>query len=220
MHKLPGKRKVSYGADTVAPETPVVLRDKDVEDAKDAVVDAPLVSTLVSPLASPLAPLTPPFVVSKADPEPAFVVPVQDAPSPEGTPASTILAKFNEIRTQLPRSHSRYLVKWKIALIHEFSGKKLTYHGKINDISENGLSMFCEYNVFFSGRVKLIMTLPPLNVGLHAQKIEVESKMVYTILSQFSFRIGLEFLNFQDGEKKILMDRLESSNAALKPGSG
>ncbi|MFZ6723254.1 PilZ domain-containing protein [Undibacterium sp. Ji49W] len=210
MHKLPGKRKVSYGADTVAPETPVVLPDK---DAKGVVVDAPL----TPPLASPL---TPPFVVPGIDPEPAFVVPVQDAPSPDGAPASKILVKFNEIKAQLPRSHSRYLVKWKIALIHEFSGKKLTYHGKINDISENGLSMFCDYNVFFNGRVKLIMTLPPLNVGLHAQKIEVESKMVYTILSQFSFRIGLEFLNFHDGEKKILMDRLESSNAALKPGSG
>lgn len=207
MHKLPGKRKVSYGADTVAPETPAARLDE------NAVVVDPLVTPLVAPL---VAPLTPPFVA----PEPAFVVPVQDAPSAEDAPASRTFVKFNEIKTQLPRSHSRYLVKWKIALIHEFSGKKLTYHGKINDISENGLSMFCDYNVFFNGRVKLIMTLPPLNVGLHAQKIEVESKMVYTILSQFSFRIGLEFLNFHDGEKKILMDRLESSNAALKPGSG
>ncbi|MFZ6768871.1 PilZ domain-containing protein [Undibacterium sp. Di26W] len=194
MHKLPGKRKVSYGTDTVAPEKPAALLDK------DAVVKAPL---------------TPPFVT----PEPAFVVPLRDAAQPEEAPVSTRLVKFNEVKTQLLRSHNRYLVKWQIALIHEFSGEKLTYHGKINDISEDGLSMFCDYNVFFNGRVKLIMTMPPLNTGLQAQKIEVESKMVYTILSQFSFRIGLEFLNFRDGEKKILMDRLQSSNAALMPNT-
>ncbi|MFZ6760950.1 PilZ domain-containing protein [Undibacterium sp. Ji50W] len=194
MHKLPGKRKVSYGTDTVAPEKPAALLDK------DAVVKAPL---------------TPPFVAQ----EPAFVVPLRDAAQAEDSPVSTRLVKFNEVKTQLLRSHNRYLVKWQIALIHEFSGEKLTYHGKINDISEDGLSMFCDYNVFFNGRVKLIMTMPPLNTGLQAQKIEVESKMVYTILSQFSFRIGLEFLNFRDGEKKILMDRLQSSNAALMPNT-
>ncbi len=194
MHKLPGKRKVSYGADTVAPETPAALLDKGAIEAHS---------------------LTPPI----AAPDLAFVIPAKDSPSSENTPVSNTFIKFNEVKTQLPRSHGRYLVKWHIALIHEFSGKKLTYYGKVNDISENGLSMFCDYNVFFNGRVRLIMTLPPLSIGVQAQKIEVESKMVYTILSQFSFRIGLEFLNFRDGEKKILMDRLESSNAALSPNS-
>jgi len=194
MHKLPGKRKVSYGADTVAPEAPVLLKD-------EALVDGPL---------------TPPFVT----PDLGDAILVQDTPPSQNAAISDTLAKFNVVKTQLLRSHNRYLVKWKIALIHEFGGKKLSYYGKINDISENGLSMFCDYNVFFNGKVKLVMTLPPLNTGMQAQKIEVESRMVYTILSQFSFRIGLEFLNFHDGEKKILMDRLESSNAALRPTGG
>ncbi|MFZ6641025.1 PilZ domain-containing protein [Undibacterium sp. TC4M20W] len=197
MHKLPGKRKVSYGAETTAPEAPASL--------KDVAPDAGL--------------LTPPLPPPLTAPDLAEAILVQDTPPSENPAISDTLAKFNVVRTQLLRSHTRYLVKWQVTLTHEQAGEKLSYYGKVNDISENGLSMFCDYNVFFSGKVKLVMTLPPLNVGMQAQKIEVESKMVYIILSQFSFRIGLEFLNFHAGEKKILMDRLESSNAALRPGN-
>ncbi len=193
MHKLPGKRKVSYGAETTAPEAPVSL--------KDAVPEEGL--------------LTPPLTA----PDLAEAILVPDSPPSQNPAISDTLTRFNVVKTQLLRSHTRYLVKWEVSLTHELGGKKLSYYGRVNDISENGLSMFCDYNVFFSGKVKLVMTLPPLNVGMQAQKIEVESKMVYTILSQFSFRIGLEFLNFHAGEKKILMDRLESSNAALRPGN-
>ncbi|BBB69719.1 hypothetical protein UNDYM_5466 [Undibacterium sp. YM2] len=193
MHKLPGKRKVSYGAETIAPEAPVSLKDVAPEEGL----------------------LTPPLTA----PDLADTILVQDTPPSENPVISDTLAKFNVVKTQLLRSHTRYLVKWEVTLTHELGGKKLSYYGRVNDISENGLSMFCDYNVFFNGKVKLVMTLPPLNVGMQAQKIEVESKMVYTILSQFSFRIGLEFLNFHAGEKKILMDRLESSNAALRPGN-
>jgi hypothetical protein len=194
MHKVPGKRKVSYGAEPTAPASPAAL------------LNEPSTEDILS---------TPPILA----PDPGDIFPVQESPASHGADISDSLAKFNVVKTHLLRSHNRYLVKWEVALIHEFGGEKLTYYGKINDISENGLSMFCEYNVFFNGRVSIIMTLPPLNMGLKAQKIEVESRMVYTILSQYSFRLGLEFLNFRDGEKKILMDRLESSNAALRPNS-
>ena len=194
MHKVPGKRKVSYGAEPPAPTSPAELRN--AAPAEETLLNSPVLA-----------------------PDLGDMISVQDSPPSQSTDISESLAKFNAVKTQLLRSHSRYLVKWEVALIHEFGGEKLTYYGKINDISENGLSMFCEYNVFFNGRVSIIMTLPPLNVGLKAQKIEVESRMVYTILSQYSFRLGLEFLNFRDGEKKILMDRLESSNAALRPSS-
>ncbi|MFZ6657949.1 PilZ domain-containing protein [Undibacterium sp. TJN19] len=193
MHKVPGKRKVSYGSEPAAPESPDALLNE--ATAEDSV-------------------LTPPVLA----PDLGDMISVQDSPPSQNAEISQSLAKFHAVKTQLLRSHSRYLVKWEVVLIHELGGEKLTYYGKINDISENGLSMFCEFNVFFNGRVSIIMTLPPLNVGLKAQKIEVESRMVYTILSQYSFRLGLEFLNFRDGEKKILMDRLESSNAALRPG--
>lgn len=193
MHKVPGKRKVSYGSDTVVSEVPAALDKARVEE---------------------IAPGT-----ASANPDLGDVIAVQNLATYQNTAISDTLAKFNVVKTQLLRSHSRYLVKWEIALIHQVEDTKLSYYGKINDISENGLSMFCDYNVFFNGNVKLVMTLPPLHIGMPAQKIEVESRMVYTILSQYSFRIGLEFVSFRDGEKKILMDRLESSNSALKPGT-
>ena len=193
MHKVPGKRKISYGADTVAPVAPVAL------DKAAGTDQFPATATTV--------------------PDTGDVKPVPPAVSHQDPAVTDTLAKFNVVKTQLLRSHSRYLVKWEVALIHQVEETKLSYYGKINDISENGLSMFCDYNVFFNGKVKLVMTLPPLHIGMQAQKIEVESRMVYTILSQYSFRIGLEFVSFRDGEKKILMDRLESSNSALKPGT-
>jgi len=204
MHKIPGKRKVSYGAETIAPETPVALNDV-----------APEEGLLTPPLTTQDL-----IVTDRATPDMAEAILVPDSPPSQNPAISDTLAKFNVVKTQLLRSHTRYLVKWEVTLTHELGGKKISYYGRVNDISENGLSMFCDYNVFFLGKVKLVMTLPPLNVGMQAQKIEVESKMVYTILSQFSFRIGVEFLNFHAGEKKILMDRLESSNAALRPANG
>ncbi|MFZ6741814.1 PilZ domain-containing protein [Undibacterium sp. JH2W] len=192
MHKLPGKRKVSYGSDPIAPAVPA----------------APLDQALVTDKSTDPA---------ASNPDLGEVIAVQDLAASQNPAIADTLAKFNVVKTQLLRSHNRYLVKWEIALIHEGRDQKNSYYGRINDISENGLSMFCDYNVFFDGRVKLVMSLPPLHIGAVAQKIEVESRMVYTILSQYAFRIGLEFLRFHDGEKKILMDRLESSNAALRP---
>jgi hypothetical protein len=37
--------------------------------------------------------------------------------------------------------------------------------------------------------------------------------MNYTILSQKLFRIGLEFVEFRQGDRKLLEERLEISNA-------
>ncbi|MFZ6871600.1 PilZ domain-containing protein [Undibacterium sp. Di27W] len=194
MHKLPGKRKISYGSDPVAPEAPVAAPDSDSATVAEDVSDQAI-----------------------ATPDLGEVIAVQDLAASQNPAIADTLAKFNVVKTQLLRSHNRYLVKWEIALIHEGRDQKNSYYGRVNDISENGLSMFCDYNVFFDGRVKLVMSLPPLHIGAAVQKIEVESRMVYTILSQYAFRLGLEFLHFRDGEKKILMDRLESSNAALRP---
>ncbi|PXX45012.1 PilZ domain-containing protein [Undibacterium pigrum] len=204
MHKVPGKRKVSYGTDPVAPAVPATPADQ---------------PTVAEQAAVPATAAAPGFNSLSGNPDLGDVIVVQDLSQSQNPAIADTLAKFNVVKTQLLRSHTRYLVKWEIALIHQGLDQQNSYYGRVNDISENGLSMFCDYNVFFNGRVKLIMSLPPLHIGAPVQKIEVESRMVYTILSQYAFRIGLEFLNFRDGEKKILMDRLESSNAALRPGN-
>lgn len=111
------------------------------------------------------------------------------------------------------RLYKRYLVKWRMAIVYEGGAGKKTFHGRVNEISMNGLSIHCDYNIFYEGKVILLLVLPPLNAGARAKTLEISCRMNYTILSQQLFRIGLEFLEFQGNDKKLLEDRLNISNA-------
>ncbi|MES2104953.1 MAG: PilZ domain-containing protein [Pseudomonadota bacterium] len=111
------------------------------------------------------------------------------------------------------RTHKRYLVKWRMAIVYEGGNGKKTFHGRVNDISLGGLSIHCDHNVFYEGKVILLLALPPLNAGSREKILEISCRMNYTILSQQLFRIGLEFLEFRKGDKKLLEERLEISNA-------
>lgn len=121
------------------------------------------------------------------------------------------------ISTKLPRvesrSHKRYLVKWRIAIVYEGGTGKKTFHGRVNEISMGGLSIHCDHNVFYEGKVILLLALPPLNAGSREKILEITCRMNYTILSQKLFRIGLEFVHFREGDRRLLEERLEISNA-------
>lgn len=121
------------------------------------------------------------------------------------------------ISTKLPRvnnrSDRRYLVKWRIAIVYEGGTGKKTFHGRVNEISMGGLSIHCDHNVFYEGKVILLLALPPLNAGAREKILEITCRMNYTILSQQLFRIGLEFVQFREGDKRLLEERLEISNA-------
>lgn len=124
-------------------------------------------------------------------------------------------AAFSTVKPlpQNRRMHRRYLVKWRMAIVYEGGAGKKTFHGRVNEISLNGLSIHCDYNVFYEGKVILLLVLPPLNAGVKGKTLEISCRMNYTILSQQLFRIGLEFLEFQGNDKKLLEDRLNISNA-------
>ncbi|MFA9274677.1 MAG: PilZ domain-containing protein [Candidatus Aquirickettsiella gammari] len=111
------------------------------------------------------------------------------------------------------RHHKRYLVKWRIAIVYEGGNGKKTFHGRVNEISMGGLSIHCDHNVFHEGKVILLLALPPLFVGVREKILEITCRMNYTILSKKLFRIGLEFVEFRSGERKLLEERLEISNA-------
>jgi|JI9StandDraft_2_1071091.scaffolds.fasta_scaffold119362_2 hypothetical protein len=125
--------------------------------------------------------------------------------------------QFISISTRLPRvnnrGHKRYLVKWRIAIVYEGGAGKKTFHGRVNEISMGGLSIHCDHNVFHEGKVILLLALPPLNAGAREKILEITCRMNYTILSKQLFRIGLEFVQFREGEKRLLEERLEISNA-------
>ncbi|MBC3875896.1 PilZ domain-containing protein [Undibacterium flavidum] len=122
-----------------------------------------------------------------------------------------------QIVTRLPkvehRRHKRYLVKWRIAIVYEGGNGKKTFHGRVNEISMGGLSIHCDHNVFHDGKVILLLALPPLFAGGREKILEITCRMNYTILSKTLFRIGLEFVEFRSGDKKLLEERLEISNA-------
>lgn len=134
-------------------------------------------------------------------------------PAPADEPAVAAPLQFKPIRTNVLRSHRRYLVKWKIAIVYEGGTGKRTYHGRINDISLGGLSIHCDHNIFYEDKVILLLMMPPLTPNAKPTILEINCRMIYTILSRQSFRIGLEFLDFRKGERKMLSERLEISNA-------
>lgn len=129
--------------------------------------------------------------------------------SPQFKP-QTINTKLSRIESRL---HKRYLVKWRIAIVYEGGTGKKTFHGRVNEISLGGLSIHCDHNVFHDGKVILLLALPPLNAGAREKILEITCRMNYTILSQKLFRIGLEFVEFRQGDRKLLEERLEISNA-------
>jgi hypothetical protein len=149
--------------------------------------------------------------------EPPQPLPPEEAPpaprAPVAPRVANTLEKFKVMRTNVLRSHRRYLVKWKIAIVYEGGSGKRTYYGRINDISLGGLSVHCDHNIFYEDKVILLLMMPPLTVGAKPKILEIGCRMIYTILSQQEFRIGLEFLNFRKGEKSLLSERLEISNA-------
>ena len=137
-------------------------------------------------------------------------------PSSGQTSAPSNVAPIS-ISTRLPRANNRiykrYLVKWRMAIVYEGGMGKKTFHGRVNEISLGGLSIHCDHNVFYEGKVILLLALPPLNAGTKEKILEISCRMNYTILSQKLFRIGLEFVDFRTGDKKLLEERLEISNA-------
>ncbi|MES2073645.1 MAG: PilZ domain-containing protein [Pseudomonadota bacterium] len=132
-------------------------------------------------------------------------------------PAEPVPSPLPVFAAKLPRTNvrtlKRYLVKWRMAIVYEGGNGKKTFHGRVNDISLGGLSIHCDHNVFYEGKVILLLALPPLNAGTREKILEISCRMNYTILSQQLFRIGLEFMEFRKGDKKLLEERLEISNA-------
>jgi c-di-GMP-binding flagellar brake protein YcgR len=106
------------------------------------------------------------------------------------------------------RTYERRLVNWRMAIVYECAKGKNTFHGRARDISLGGVSIYCDNNIFFDGAVSLLLALPPLNAGQKERILEIHSKMVYNVVTKHGFRVGLQFLKFKSGEKKLLEERI------------
>lgn len=108
------------------------------------------------------------------------------------------------------RESKRYLINWRVAIVHDGDGIRRTFNGKAYELSTDGVSVYCEYNFFFESPVILLLALPPLSAKTGEQIIEIRSKMISTVLANNSFRIGLQFLSFKPGDQESLAKHLES----------
>ncbi|MDD5242361.1 MAG: PilZ domain-containing protein [Sulfuricella sp.] len=114
------------------------------------------------------------------------------------------------------RQFERYLVRWRMAIVFDGGKGKDTFHGRVNDISAGGISIHCDYNIFYTDIVTLLLAIPPLSITQDKKIIEVKSRMVYTILSKNAFRIGLKFIRFKPGDEKFLKERLKTNHSLYR----
>jgi PilZ domain len=114
------------------------------------------------------------------------------------------------------RQQERYLVRWRMAIVFDNGKGENTFHGKVNDISMGGISIYCDHNIFHKGIVTLSLTVPPLNITQTGRILEIKCRMVYTILSRNSFRIGLQFIRFNTGDEEFLESRLKSNHTLYR----
>lgn len=108
------------------------------------------------------------------------------------------------------RRHYRHPIHWRIAVVHKYGGKNDIYHGRTNDLSMWGASVLVDHNIFVMSDVVLLLAIPPLNTGQKETIVEIQCRMVYTVLDSEhgQFRIGIRFQGFKGDGKRILSDVL------------
>lgn len=114
------------------------------------------------------------------------------------------------------RQKDRYLARWRMAIVFENDEGEETFYGKVNDVSMGGISIYCNHNIFHKGTVALFLMIPPLNAKQTKKILEIKSRMVYTILSNNAFRIGLQFLRFKPGDEEFLENRLKNNHTLYR----
>ena len=108
------------------------------------------------------------------------------------------------------RKCPRYRVHWKVFIAHDQNGAKQIFTGRTHDLSTRGASIYSDHNIFVEGKVTVYLVMPTLAGDLGEEIIEIESRMVYTVLAsnQRQFRIGLHFLKFKENGHRLLSGNL------------
>lgn len=108
------------------------------------------------------------------------------------------------------RKHYRHPIHWRIAIVHKNGDKNDIYHGRTHDLSMWGASILVDHNIFVMTDVVLLLAIPPLHTGQKETIVEIQCRMVYTVLDseQSRFRIGIRFQQFKGDGKRILSDVL------------
>jgi len=106
------------------------------------------------------------------------------------------------------RNSARYLVDWKMALVFDEAGEKLTFQGRTFDLSINGTAMLTHDNVHSEAPVTILLAPPPLHKGGSKKVIEIQARQAYSVYSGSlsCFRLGFDFIKFKGDGKEILRE--------------
>lgn len=108
------------------------------------------------------------------------------------------------------RSHPRYRVDWRVAIVNEEGENRDIFYSRAYDVSLGGVSVLSDDNLFFANSVVVLLCLPPLIPNGKVKIVEAHSRIVYTVLgaSIQQFRIGIQFIDFKGDGHKVLHDHL------------
>lgn len=114
------------------------------------------------------------------------------------------------------RHDARRRLRLKVAIIHRRQGDaraQQTYRGHTCDISQSGLSVIVDHNIFTTDEVTVVLALPPEQEGAPMKIVEATARMVYTVHSarHQAFRVGLNFVRFTGEGKQLLEAKLARS---------
>jgi hypothetical protein len=115
------------------------------------------------------------------------------------------------------RKYPRYPMHWKIAIVFDEVEQLPTYHGVTNEISQEGLSLLTDHNLFTEDLVTLLLAIPPKNSAQRSKIVEVRARMIYTVHSagHDQFRIGMHFERFKGNGRKLLETNLKERTMVL-----
>lgn len=113
---------------------------------------------------------------------------------------------IRRLDTETERKHPRYPMHWKVAIVFDETEHMPTFHGITNEISQEGLSLLTDHNIFSEEPVTLLLALPPKNSARRSKIVEIRAHMVYTVHSagHDQFRIGMHFERFKGNGRKLL----------------
>ena len=140
-----------------------------------------------------------------------------------GQLAETVLKELNLPKRRGPggiehRKHYRHPIHWRIAMVHKNGSRNDIYHGHTNDLSMWGASILVDHNIFVMSDVVLLLAIPPQHAGQKETIVEIQCRMVYTVLDSEHgrFRIGIRFRHFK-GEGKRTLSNVLAKRAIPKP---
>lgn len=104
------------------------------------------------------------------------------------------------------RKITRYLARWKVALVFDNATKKPTFHTLTHDLSLTGVSVQYHSEEKAHTVLTLLLALPPIE-DIPRKIIKLKAEVTSSVPFRGSFRLGMSFI--QDAELDKLRQRFE-----------